>query len=64
MGGHRDGVGTCDRWCGADGSTKCGGTTAADVYALEEQTEQADDPLLDVTEDPLERLLELHNAAR
>lgn len=26
-------------WCGADGSTKCGGITAADVYALEEEND-------------------------
>lgn len=31
----RHGVGTCDHWCGGDGSETCGGRDAFDVYAME-----------------------------
>ncbi|CAN0210201.1 unnamed protein product, partial [Ectocarpus fasciculatus] len=65
-----DGVGVCNTWCGGDGSTTCGGSDgwSRDFYKIETA-----DATLGVraagdggssSGDPLDRLLELHNAAR
>ncbi|CAN0281714.1 unnamed protein product [Ectocarpus sp. 6 AP-2014] len=64
------GVGVCDTWCGGDGSTTCGGSDglSRDFYKIEtgEATlgVSAAGDGVSSSGDPLDRLLELHNAAR